>query len=163
MSDADHSFPSIAKVNSECSFTSTPPRCLQGVGKDTFPFSFFLNCITVYSKFNFCLHSFLGVYCDHVGTVLLLPVVINVLALNCLQLSYRFLSSASLYVASFVLSCTVTGLYVSGFLLKQELKAKCASNSAVFADMFVPAVNIIHTYTLTAFLSGCRLLAHLQT
>jgi len=73
------------------------------VDKDIFPFSFFLNCITVYSKFNFFLHSFLDVYFERVGTVLLLPVVIAVYALNYQQLSYRFLSSASLYVASFVL------------------------------------------------------------
>jgi hypothetical protein len=166
-SDTDHSSPSIAKVNSEWSFTSAPPRCLQGVDKDSFPFSFILNCITVYAKFIQSLFKLLCTlffrYFEHVGIVLLLPVVIIVFALNYLQLSYRFLSSASLYVASFVLSCTVTCLYFSGLLLKQELKAKCASNSAGFADIFVPAVTIIHTHTLTAILSGCRLLAHLQT
>jgi len=111
-----------------------------------FPLAFFLHCVTVYSKFNFCLHSFLGVYFEYVRSVLLLSVVINVLALNYPQLSYHFPSSASLYVASFVLSCTVTGLYFSGLLLKQELKVKCASNSAVFADMFVPAVIIVQTH-----------------
>lgn len=89
---------------------------------------------------------FLGVYFEHVGTVLLQPVAITVFALNYLQLSYRFLSSASLYVTSFVLSWTVTGLYFSGLLLKQELKAKCASNSAVFSDTSVPAVTIIHKH-----------------
>jgi hypothetical protein len=50
---------------------------------------------------------FLGVYFEHVGTVLLLPVLITEFVFNYLQISYRFLSSASLYVASFVLSCTV--------------------------------------------------------
>jgi hypothetical protein len=62
----------------------------------------FLNCVTVYWTFNFYLHS-LGVYFEHVGAVLLLPVVISVFVLHYLQFSYSFLSSACLYVASFVL------------------------------------------------------------
>lgn len=137
-SDLDHSNPSIAKGQYWVKFyLCYHLDVFRAWIRTPFPLAFFLHCVTVYSKFNFCLHSFLGVYFEYVRSVLLLSVVINVLALNYPQLSYHFLSSASLYVASFVLSCTVTGLYFSGLLLKQELKVKCASNSAVFADMFV--------------------------
>jgi len=42
--EADQSPPSCADVKNKWIYTSTPPRCLQGLGRDRVPFTVFYGC-----------------------------------------------------------------------------------------------------------------------